>query len=105
MAKLIEYKETSREAWRSFMPVSAELDRAILGALSFRDMTCQSIEVMIEREHQSVSGNLRHLVEGGLVEDSGAPGGKTRSGRRAILWRLTTYAYTGKKPEEQMALL
>lgn len=96
--KMKHYQDTSREAWRSFMPVAAELDRAILSALSFSDETCQAIEVAIGREHQAVSGNLRHLVERGLVEDSGVSG-KTRSGRRAIIWRLSGYARTGKKPE------
>ena len=87
----IEYKPTSREAWRSFLPVTAELDRDICSALTLGDMTCQEIEEHIGRIHQAVSGNLRHLVEKGLVEESGTFG-QTTSGRRAIRWRLRVYA-------------
>lgn len=83
----MKYQPTSRDAYASFLPVAAELDRAICAALFSRDQTCQSIEEEIDREHQAVSGNLRHLVEKGLVEESGRFG-MTRSGRRAIVWRL-----------------
>tara|TARA_R110000823_G_scaffold124198_1_gene250584 strand:- start:218 stop:511 length:294 start_codon:yes stop_codon:yes gene_type:complete len=84
----INYQETSREAWRSFLPDSAKLDRLIMKSLEdLGEVTCQSIEGYIDRDHQAVSGNLRHLVEKNLVEDSGRRG-KTRSGRSAILWRI-----------------
>jgi len=82
------YRETSREAWESFLPVSALLDRAIMAALDaagHRGLTCQEVERAIGRSHQAVSGNLRHLVEKGLVLHSGEYG-QTDSGRRAILW-------------------
>jgi predicted transcriptional regulator len=84
----INYQETSREAWRSFLPDSAKLDRLIMKSLEdLGEVTCQRIEGYIDRDHQAVSGNLRHLVEKNLVEDSGRRG-KTRSGRSAILWRI-----------------
>ena len=85
---MINYQETSREAWRSFLPDSAKLDRLIMKSLEdLGEVTCQRIEGYIDRDHQAVSGNLRHLVEKNLVEDSGRRG-KTRSGRSAILWRI-----------------
>jgi len=84
----INYQATSREAWRSFLPDSAKLDRLIMKSLEdLGEVTCQRIEGYIDRDHQAVSGNLRHLVEKNLVEDSGRRG-KTRSGRSAILWRI-----------------
>lgn len=97
------YKPTSRDAWRSFLPLSAELDRAIMDALAEKPRTCQEIEDRICREHQSVSANLRHAVEAGLVEASGEYG-KTRSGRRAIIWSLTAFADTGLRPIVQELL-
>lgn len=93
----IAYQQTSREAWDSMVPVTAHLNRQIMGALSAaaRDgrgpLTCQAVEEAIGRDHQAVSGNLRHLVEDGLVEASGEYG-TTRSGRRAIRWRITALA-------------
>jgi predicted ArsR family transcriptional regulator len=81
------YQPTSRDAWRSFLPVSAELDRAIMEALSTEDLICQDIEKKIKRSHQAVSGNLRHLVEKGAVVATGDYG-KTSSGRRAKKWTI-----------------
>ena len=83
----IAYRETSREAWESMIPIAAELDHAIMTALKTGPTICQDIEATIERSHQSVSGNLRHLVENGYVEPSGEFG-QTQSGRRAIKWRI-----------------
>ncbi len=85
----MEYQPTSRDAWESFVPVSAHLDRAILAALGTEPMICQHIEDRTGRTHQAVSGNLRHLVERGLVTASGAFG-KTTSGRRAIKWQIVS---------------
>lgn len=83
------YQETSREAWVGFVPTpSAKLDDLICQALLHAGpSTCQAIEEGIGRDHQSVSGNLRHLVENDLVQASGQFG-KTRSGRRAIKWEM-----------------
>jgi hypothetical protein len=84
------YRDTSALAWRSFLPVSPILDDMILAALraSSGGLTCQEIEGVIEREHQAVSGNLRHLVEKGRAFASGRKG-TTRSGRAAIIWTLS----------------
>lgn len=88
---MIEYRDTSRDAWDSFDAVSGDLDREILVTIRRHHpagITCDAIEVAIDRKHQSVSGNLRHLVERGLVEDSGERA-LIRSGRTAILWVLS----------------
>src|SRR4051794_40090322 len=92
------YRGTSRDACESFMPWSAELDRAILRAISDGPaigLTCQDIEDRLERTHQAVSGNMRHLFEKGLIEFAGHYG-TTRSGRRAMRWVLSEYAHTGQ---------
>ena len=83
----MNYQETSKEALTSFKPVSGQLDKEIMQALRHHPdgITCQAIEDYIKRDHQAVSGNLRHLVENGHAEASGRFG-KTRSGRKAILW-------------------
>lgn len=84
----MHYQDTSREAWESFLPKSAALDRAIMAALDAAGnsgLICQEIENQINRSHQAVSGNLRHLVEKGLVKST-VLRGKTESGRRAIKW-------------------
>jgi hypothetical protein len=86
----INYQETSRLAWRALVPLGAALDRAILEEIERHGehgIVCADIESAICRSHQAVSGNLRHLVERGLVEHSGEHG-KTPSGRRAMCWRI-----------------
>lgn len=101
----IDYQDTSREAWRSFLPVSAELDRLILGAISdagAEGIICEQIEERIGRSHQAVSGNLRHLVEKGYVVDTGELG-KTRSNRPAMRRRLSRLALTGRAETEGAA--
>lgn len=96
------YRDTSRAAWRGFLPVSAHLDRAIMAILEYYGTggaTCQHIERCIGREHQAVSGNLRHLVERGLVKPTKLRG-LTRSGRKAIRW-VTAEAYDPAIHEER----
>lgn len=93
------YRETSRLAWRSFVPLSATLDRDIMVALvnaGDEGLICQEIEARIGRSHQSVSGNLRHLAERGLVRHNGKHG-LTTSNRRAMKWVVAT--------DEQLAAL
>jgi len=87
--RLSVYRDTSREAWESFLPVSAELDRAIMGALDAAKhggLTCEEIEKLLDRKHQAVAGNLSHLVnKHGLVKATKMRG-LTSSGRKAIKW-------------------
>lgn len=84
----MNYQHTSAEAWKNFQPHSHTLDSLILQAIKDEGrITCERIEELIDRSHQAVSGNLRHLVEDGYVRASGEYG-KTKTGRKAILWEL-----------------
>jgi predicted transcriptional regulator len=90
----IAYQETSRAAYRAIKPVSGDLDKLIVAAIADAGkdgIICQDIETKINRSHQAVSGNLRHLVEDGVVEDSGKKG-LTSSNRKAIKWILVAPA-------------
>jgi predicted transcriptional regulator len=87
---MLNYQETSRMAWRDFVKHTDSLDGLILQTLEAageEGMTCDKIEEMINRSHQAVSGNLRHLVERGLVIATGQKG-LTRSRRSAKKWRI-----------------
>jgi len=92
----MRYQETSREALEAFAPVSAELDLAIVQAIEASpDGLCDwEIEEKIGRLHQAVSGNRRHLVERGVIVDSGRKRVKP-NGRKTIVWIL------GKAPNLQ----
>jgi len=81
------YQETSRDAYEFFAKHSPTLDELIVASLRVAPKTCNDIEKDIGRSHQAVSGNLRHLVEKGKVENSGEQG-VTDSGRPAIKWRI-----------------
>lgn len=83
---MINYRETSREAW--WLLDSETLDGQIMRALNAAGhdgLTCEQIEERIMRVHQSASGNLRHLCERDLVVPSGRFG-RTRRHRRATIW-------------------
>lgn len=100
------YRDTSREAWKRFEVISGEIDRGIIDAIrtaSASGITCEAIELQIGRKHQAVSGNLRHLVEKGLVKFSGEYG-LTTSGRRAMKWILNMQPEPAK-PEPSGAQL
>jgi hypothetical protein len=87
---MINCQETSRQAWRDLVPISAKLDFAIMTALAEagpEGLICQDIEGRLGRSHQSVSGNLRHLVEKGRVVATGEHG-RTTSNRRAMKWKV-----------------
>ena len=48
--------------------------------------TCDELETVLSRSHQSVSSAIRGGVKQGLAMDSGLRR-KTRSGRQAIVWK------------------
>jgi predicted transcriptional regulator len=84
------YQETSREAWRSFIPHSAQLDTQIMEAVEAAGaggIMCQEIEAASGRSHQAVSANLSRLAARGFVVPTGSFG-KTSSGRKAIKWMV-----------------
>jgi len=85
----INYLDTSRDAWDAWrgMP-SDSADRKILDALeSHGRLMCWQIEEATGLSHQTASGNLRHLVERGIVVRCDERG-KTPSGRPAYFWRV-----------------
>jgi|GEM_PF-5572219 len=95
--KPIAYRETSRESFQGTK--LGALDSLIVAAIRAAGpagIICEGIEKKIDRKHQSVAGNLRHLVERGIVRARTAGDasdfGKTSSGRRAIKWVLVERA-------------
>lgn len=103
-----KYKDTSRLAWQSILPFSSVQKRKIINEISVRGpMMIEEIADFLRLRVHAVSGRITDLQDDGLVEDSGEKR-LTTSKRKAILWQLTDYAVTGKKPAEapkQMALL
>ena len=51
-------------------------------------LTCDQLETMTKRSHQTVSASLYHIRKKGLIADSGERR-PTRSGRQAIVWVTT----------------
>lgn len=54
-------------------------------------LTCDEVEVEMERTHQSISARVNELKNGGWIEDSGERR-ETRSGAKAIVWTPTEAA-------------
>lgn len=50
-------------------------------------MTSDDLEVFLEKSHQTISAQIRKLVQGGDLQNSGEMG-STRSGRPAIRWGI-----------------
>lgn len=102
----INYQQTSAAAWESIVPVSAELDRAICQALAAAGkdgLTDWEIEQQINRGHQSVSANRRHLVEREIVRPTRLRG-VTQSGRKAIKWVLAAFYDRALHEDESVAV-
>ena len=91
--RMLHYRPTSREAHRTRSARSQILDNLIIEEIRKAGpdgITCQQIEINLGRKHESVSGNLSHLVndqDPAPLVDSGKRG-KVLSGRSAILWIL-----------------
>ena len=61
----------------------------VLKKLSIGNYTCDELEVMLRWPHQTVSARLNDLHDKyHMIEDSGSKRA-TRSGRLAIVWRLS----------------
>jgi len=79
-------RETSLEAWKSIHPFLGKVDAKIVELIRrFKGLTSDEIELMTLMKHQTVSAQIRHLSERGILEPS-AGRRKTRSGRNAIVW-------------------
>ena len=82
------YQSTSADAFESMQSYLGPVDDNIMEQISYRHgLTCQEVEMICCLSHQTVSAQIRHLVQGGLLEDSGTKR-PTSSGRQAIVWRL-----------------
>ena len=82
------YQPTSREAWDSVQEALPEIDRAILRAIRyFKGATCWQVEQALNLSHQTVSAQITHMRDGGMLCDTGRRG-LTGSGRNAIIWDL-----------------
>ena len=91
------YRPTSRAAWESVQAALPAIDRRILSAIrQSQGATCDAVERLTKLTHQTVSAQVRHMVEGGLLCDSGRRDW-TRSGRRAIVWHVAPYEPQGAK--------
>ena len=82
------HQATSREAWRSVQAHLGPMDARIVATIHARGMaTADAIEVVTGLKHQTVSAQITHLRDAGVIVDSGTKG-RTRSGRAAIQWQL-----------------
>lgn len=82
------YRETSADAWEWFGRHVTRTDLKILRVVARPEgATCDEVERVTGLRHQTASGQIRHLVERAFVRAS-ASRRATRSGRRAIVWRL-----------------
>lgn len=91
---LFEYQprvvqQTSIDALRSIERVIPPMDARVLNYIKNRPSTCWEIEQESELAHQTASSCLRRLTQRGQIIDSGDRR-TTGSGRKAIVWRLTT---------------
>jgi DNA-binding transcriptional ArsR family regulator len=84
------YRETSREAWDSISEFLPVVDGRIVAAIEARrGATCDEVEQVTGFAHQTVSAQIRHLYEAGLLRES-EERRPTRSGRAAIVWISVT---------------
>jgi predicted HTH transcriptional regulator len=82
-------QQTSIEAYESVKKYIPVIQNIILTHIDFAGPdTCDHMEQVLDLSHQTCSASIRALVKKGLLEDSGKKG-ITRSGRKAIIWKLT----------------
>lgn len=93
------YHETSRQAFASVLAALPSVDARIVSVIERRSgATCAEIEEATELKHQTVSAQVRHMVEAGLLVDSGTTR-KNANGRGCIVWALAP-RYSGPMPSQ-----
>lgn len=99
------YQETSGDAWRSIEPHLAEVDALILTAIrdGYEGATSDEVERQTGLKHQTVSAQIRHMAEAGLLVDSGLKR-PTRSGRNAIVWTMPSRRWQTPDGAQQVGL-
>jgi len=78
---------TSQAAYASVKPHLGRLQTRILEEIERRPSTDDEIEQRLDLLHQTASATRRCLVKAGRIIDSGDRR-KTRSGRKAIVWKV-----------------
>ena len=89
----MQYQATSRAAWRAHNPgpVNASI-LSLLEEAGTEGLTCEEIEVLLDLNHQTASGNIAHMKNGTMnspvfIEVTGEKA-RTRAGRFADKLRL-----------------
>lgn len=87
---LAVYQDTSREAWEAFQELMGPTDAAITRCIrdSGTGLCSEGVELALGMKHQTVSAQIRHMVEAGVLYDSGRRVTVT-SGRKAIVWDMS----------------
>ncbi len=89
---LAQYRDTSSRAHASITGYLSEIDSTIVREIERRGgATADEIERVTGLRHQTVSAQIRHLLQGGIVLASEARR-PTRSGRGATVWILSNDA-------------
>lgn len=83
---MIDYQPESREAWESVERGTklGPVDRAIVAHIADCPSTSEEVEIALGLKHQTVSAQIRHLKERGVLvkTEDRRP---TRSGRPAVV--------------------
>jgi Fic family protein len=98
LAPHVDGSDTSEAAAAAIQPHLSALQAEILETIKRHDqmvwlglpwpgLTCDEIEQILDMKHQTVSARILELRRKGLIEDSGERR-KTRSGRKAVVWRV-----------------
>lgn len=90
------YHDTSRQAFTSVLAALPSIDARIVRCIEQGIGTCADIEAATDLKHQTVSAQVRHMVEAGLLVDSGTTR-KNANGRGCIVWALAP-RYSGPMP-------
>ncbi|HCU25405.1 MAG TPA: hypothetical protein DF383_10320 [Deltaproteobacteria bacterium] len=84
------HQATSYRAALEIKQHAPKLRNLVLGFIDSRGeigATCDEAEQKLNLSHQCCSARIRELYQDGLIEDSGERR-KTRSGRKAIVWKI-----------------
>jgi predicted transcriptional regulator len=96
--------DMSQQAAASIAPIKSKIAKRLHVLLTAHgELTCDEIEVLTGRSHQSVSGSLNGLMHAGWVSKTETIR-KTRSGRNARCWKANPYPVIPAKPQKQIAL-
>lgn len=103
------YSECSREAWQSIADVLPLVDARIVVAIRLHSRSdppgacAERIEGYTGLKHQTVSAQIRHLAEAGILEAAGK--GRNAAGRSVTLWKLSAAAQGQRSEPSQASLL